>query len=521
LKSIVCDRTLVSHHLTSREITETFMDYDPFTKESITSCYSNMQNNNHYDRPELASGFLAYNRKIGSDALALANCEKLKNSDVAVVVTGQQAGMLTGPIYTIYKIVTAINLARRIESDFNIPAIPIFWNATEDHDLSEIEAFEYPGTRWKAEFPKDGIAAQFLQVKPGCKRLIDDFLQSIPAINHNEEITAVLSGKYDNYGEWSSSIIATLFQGTGLVVMEPYLLRPWSRSFFQHCLTSRAQITEALAESAAQLQPHQVEPAFAPENGETGLFYINENGQRRGIREADHTYQIDGKWINEDGVTALIKQTPERFSTGAFVRPVLQSLKIPTLVYVAGPSEYTYHLQLRSVFKLFNVAMPVIFPRNHATVLTKKEAKIAEQLELKIDDYFKGPAPFYNASSLPAQEAQAFVDASLRFEAAVDDLYRETSELVSKKQIDRFRAVVNSKLLDFEKKITKEHLRHGGVGNARVDRFFNCIFPGNTAQERRINVFYFIERNGLEFISDLLAAMDPFETRHYIFYADN
>jgi len=293
LNLIINYHELISNHLASETITTSFLSYNPFEKNSLNISYQNIIESGEYERAKLSNLLLNYNQQISNDPFAIKNCDRLKQNNSTVIITGQQSGMLTGPLYTVYKIITALNLAYYCELKFGTPVIPLFWNATEDHDLSEVESFFYPDKQWRANFGQHGCAAQSLNTDPACTRLIHEFLESIPAINHKEEITDIISCNSKNYGEFSSSVIARLFQGTGLVVMEPRLLRGMGKLFFQACLEKYHLVTELLSITANQLHEKQIQPSFTSENGATGLFWINKKGIRQSIKEENENFYVN------------------------------------------------------------------------------------------------------------------------------------------------------------------------------------------------------------------------------------
>ncbi len=511
---------LVEDYLLKNEFTSAFQRRDPYSPTAWAGCYEHILARSDYDRVFLSESFSDYNKIIGNDSLALSNCNRLKEPRSVAVVTGQQAGMLTGPLYTVYKIITAINFAKRCETQFKTPVVPVFWNATEDHDLSEVEAFHYPDKTWTALFRKKGVAAQYLGVNPACSDLVQDFLNSISEINHKKEITSIITNDFESYGEFSSSVIARLFKGTGLIIIEPKLLREKSVSFFKKGIELRQDIRNCLQQTGEVLQKNKIPPTFNVTDDSTGLFYLNDDGVRYQIKNKDDNFFLNDNWVSKSSICQEIMASPTDFSTGAYLRPVLQSKIIPTLAYIAGPAEYKYHLQLDKLFDLFDVNMPIILPRNHGTILTHKEIKTANKLGLTIDDYFLGPQSFYHQQKLNENETQGFLNADRIFMETVENLYCEMPDLINKNRKEKFKSVLSFQLEKLEKQVTREFLRRGEIDNARIDRFFSCVFPKNSMQERLINIFYFIEQNGLSIISDLLEIMDPLECGHYVIQTD-
>ena len=514
------DTPLINPLLRSDEVAGKYLGFNPSSEDSIKSCYTTIVSTD-YNRPQLSKLLLDYNKTINNDASSLDNCKLIRSLDTTMVVTGQQAGMFTGPLYTIYKITTAINLAKFYSKHFGSPVIPVFWSATEDHDLSEISRFNYPERQWRVAFPQSGIAAECLKTNPAVRKLARDYLSTVSYVNHGEEIEELLSSPFENYGEFSSNIIAKLFRGTGLVILEPRILREISRDFFRDGIEQVRSINEQLHIAGSELESDNINPSFNPTLETTGFFYINTAGVRVRILIRNGKFLVNKKWVNHAELFSLIDEHAERFSVSAYLRPVLQSRKLPNIAYVAGPGEYRYHLQLRRIYELFNAVMPIIYLRNHATVLTRKERKLADRLSLNSDDYFKGPAAFYNSVELPERYQAGFLNAKKRLEDISNELFDTVRDLMTPKKREAFQATLVYQLEKLKSKSNKEYSRRCKVDNARVDRFFSTVLPRNLPQERVINVLYFIEFDGVNFIQDLINAMDPFETMHYILSTKN
>ncbi len=463
---------------------------------------------------KVAAVLTAYNQSIDNDESALANCRQLAHGALSVV-TGQQAGLLSGPLYTIYKIATTIRLARQAGRQLGLPVVPIYWNATEDHDLSEVASFHHPGREWRAEFAHAGVAAEALSVDPAVTQLLATYLQQVPYTAHHDEIAALTAPAFDNYGLYSSAVIARLFRGSGLIILEPRLLRPLAVSFLQQVVSERGAIRQALTVGAQRLAPFDVQPAFDANSG-FGLFHLDEAGHRGNVLERHGQLNLHNRWLEADDVIREIGEKPDSFSTGAFLRPILQTQQLPTLAYVAGPSEYRYHLQLQPLFDLFGTEMPIIHPRNHATILTDREAKLADKLHLTPDDYFRGPRPLYWRRNLPEHDRQAFDRAEEALSRLFDDLRRELQSPVHDRRFESYGHSFKVQLQSLRKKTHRDYLSAAGIGNDRLDRFFAVVLPRNTLQERVLNIFHFIESQGADFPLRLVESFDPMEPRHYL-----
>lgn len=493
-----------------------FMAYDDQEPGALAACREAIVADARYDRDALAALLADYTQAIGGDQAALANCRRLRQPDATVIVTGQQAGLFSGPLYTVYKAATAINLARDCEAKFGSPVAPVFWNATEDHDLSEIASCHFPERTWRAAFPEDGQAAERLQTEPAVRQVVAEYLETI-GDDRRAAVAAILDCDQADYGRYSSAVIARLFSDTGLIVMEPRLLRAGTVELVAEIIRRRDELVAVLRATGERLRQVGVAPAFDPQEG-FGLFHINASGVRRQVLERDGKLGVDGAWLDEAELLYRAAAEPERFSVGAFLRPVVQSRQLPNMAFVAGPSEWRYHLQLLEVFKLFQAQMPVVRHRNHATILTPREQRLAAQLGLGGEAVFGDPQSHYNAVELPPVEAASFAAAEQQATAMAEGLASAVGELVGDKATSRFGAKIKEELGKLEKRATREYARLQEVDNARVDRFFGVVRPRGVPQERVLNVLYFVERDGPGLVRDLLDCLDPNESRHYLLY---
>ena len=497
------------------------MDYEPYSKDSMIRSHNSVLNSNNYNREILRKTLLNYNTKIGNNADSLENCKKISRKEVTVIITGQQAGIFGGPAYTIYKIITAINLSKFYSAKLNLPVIPIFWHATEDHDIDEIATLHYPNKKWASNPQHSGTAVERLKTSNFCRRLISDYLAEISLVNHKTEIERIVSPDHSSYGEYASSVLARLFRGNGLIMIEPKHLRIWNRDFFQKCISLRHEINDILKSSADKLIKYGIEPTFKSIKDHTGLFYINERGIRRRIIYRDNHYLVGDNDFSEGALFEHIQRYTKRFSTSAYLRPVFQAWNFPNIAYVAGPAEFAYHLQIREIYHLFGLTMPVIRLRNHATIFTRKNQKVVKKLKLTESDFSKTPTNFHNSQNLPERYERRLEKAQDEYRKGSLYLLKPESDVISPNRVEAFSARIHFEFEKFRKGIYKDYLRKLEIDNARIDHLYRCIRPYGKPQERVINILYFIELNGINLIKELIGILDPFESKHYYIYTDN
>ncbi len=293
------------------------------------------------------------------------------------VVTGQQLGFMGGPLFTFFKALTCIKTAQELGSE------AIFWAATEDHDIAEINhsyLLDAHGNlaKYQLKWPSRGIAVENLTILP---KHIDVFEAFWKASSLSFDLPQVGM----RYADAMLQILAQAFAGTGLRFLEPRSLRHLAVPLFQEeirrCDSLSVVLRETTAKLAALGQPTPLQISDGP-----NLFYNDARNHRTKIHRIENGFRIGKDAISEDDLLKKIENETERFSPSAALRPIIQSALLPVQVYVGGPTEIQYHAQLVDYFKAFGVTMPKLMPRISGTLITPMARKYLDALELKPSD---------------------------------------------------------------------------------------------------------------------------------------
>jgi len=488
------------------------LGHDPFAGE-VPSLPSARRGRTPAD---LAEALAARQRQLGCGEAAAQNAAALAQDDAVAVVTGQQAGLGTGPLYTVHKILSALALAERLRADAPGPVVPVFWHATEDHDLSEVKHLHTAANTWTAAFPEQGQAAEALPAEPA-RAALDELLAALQDQPWHAELTALLAElPMADYGTFASALVARLFRDTGLVILEPRDLRPWAGDCFRLAVQHRDAIRQALAAGAEAMRAAGLTVPIEPPGGAFGLFALDAAGVRRPVQESGDAFTVQGERLGPEALLARVSEQPERFSTGVFLRPVLQGLLLPVQAYVAGPGELRYHLQLREVFGVFGEELPALLPRQHGTLLRPADRKLMDKLQLAPADIFAGPQPLYRRVELPAERAAVFTQAESELDALLEHLHGETADLLNERSVGAARKKMRKELDKLRRQATREYRRAHEVDNGRIDRLFAHLLPRNRPQERVLNVLPYLAAFGPDLLDALRA--DPFELRHHLWH---
>lgn len=318
-----------------------------------------------YDRQKLAQILDTYQHQLHEDKESKKSIEKLRKSDSVCVITGQQLGFMGGPSLLILKAISAIYCARKWN------AIPILWLATEDHDIDEINhtfLIDSQGNlkKYRIKFPKRKFVEDLI-LDESDLQVIRQFSEDL---NFPEKIEKIKVERGDSYALTMAKYLAALFEGTGLLFVEPRLLRPLAHSFFKSEIENREEIYQILKRSEG------TDPILDFKRNELNLFFKGENQERIKIKYENKVFKVGSNEYQEKEILDLLENHLENFSTNVAARPLLQSALFPTLAYIAGPTELNYYKQLIEYHHFHQIAMPLIIPRMSCTFLPSHPFKL-------------------------------------------------------------------------------------------------------------------------------------------------
>jgi len=446
-----------------KESPSLWVDYNLLGTESLEAAQIQV-GERQYPREVLVAVLEDYNRRIGNDSNALGQIQLLKDSKRGCIVTGQQLGFMGGASYTILKAITCLMLAREAH------ATPVFWLATEDHDIDEIDhtlLVDALGNlqKFHIPLPKDGRSVEDITISSHQMEAVSHFVKAldIPEIPLEEGIS---------YSEAMLKYLVKLFAGTGMVFLEPYLLRPLAVDFFRKELILSDEIASILKKTSKNLEEQPIEVGDG-----TNLFLkVGDNKLRKKISRLGGQFEVDTHTYEENELLDLLEDNPHLFSTNVAARPVLQSLVLPTLAYVGGPSEIAYHYQLTDYFRFHDVPMPWIVPRLSATVVTSYAASLLKKCGVEPWD----PVPQHWDQVLPDIE-QHVNQMSQDWQKAAKEHFSEdlTDEVLSRN--------IHQAAMKIQKKIYKARLHKHKIPYYSLHYLRNYLHPHHALQERMLN----------------------------------
>lgn len=374
-----------------------FLECKYAVKTFLGFCHSTLRPIQFVGDRELLKYILErYNKTIDAPDQVFLNIEKITDEKTFFVVTGQQPGFLTGPLYTIYKALSAIIYAGKFSSN-DIRLIPLFWNASEDHDALEAnniavqnknKTIEFISVDFDESFGKslEKIKLSDINVKDALDRL----LNVLPETNFTNSVfyDIVYSElkKSRFWGEFFSRLLTRLLGELGLIIIEPYVFRPYLKKMFSSLIENALRFNEMFINTTNKLRSLGYKPKIHKDPHIVGLFYIDKNGFRhRILLREDGFYELsNGSIYSKDELLTLLHHHPDRFSTNAIFRPIAQDKMIPTYIYVGGPSEIIYHSQIKDLYPSFNLVQPNIMFRMGGTLIEKHVYKVIKKYNINL-----------------------------------------------------------------------------------------------------------------------------------------
>lgn len=488
-----------------------FPSGDPKLQESFEQRAAYLDSRN-YAREILADTLKEYHQHLGSKAETFQMIEELRQKETLTVITGQQAGILTGPLYTLYKAMTTILLAKEQREKLGRPVVPVFWIAGEDHDWLEIRETYILSSEGKpipCRLSGDGGGESVGHQKVPAWETIEAQLLEMPDSEFRSSVLKKcrqLTEQAENLTQWFALTLQWLVYKWGLIFFDPMLpeFKRLAAPLYEQIIKMQVDIREALAERTKEWVALGFEAQIKPIGGEVNLFLSVP--ERRGILYSDGAFYLRGRkesW-NLDALNSLLTQAPERFSPNVVTRPVVQEFLFPTLAYVPGPGELNYWAQLGEVFTTLGFVMPILFPRLSAVVLTASWQKFLSKQALTIEDVYSGLEDYRNRYV----REQDTLNIDDRFQRFREEIAKGYAEL---KPLEEIHVNVHDWLIRNEEKVNFQldylkakiwQAQRKGCNDIlnRLQQLEDGITPHQSRQERVLNPLSFVIRYGDSFV---------------------
>lgn len=348
-------------------------------------------------RREVAAVLRSQNRQFGSDPAVEASLDQFAGG-AAAIISGQQVGLFSGPAYTIYKALSALRLAEQLNSA-GTPAVAIFWLASEDHDLAEVNHALWPGREGPVRFelPPAGRAARRVgevSLGEGVTPLVERAAEMLegPA---GAEVSRWLAESYtaeETYASAFGKLLARIFAGRGLILLDPLSpeLHRLAAPIYRRALEQHAALRQELTARGAVLERARLHAQVKVADSST-LLFVNVDGERTPLRSRNGGFLLGRRGFAPAELLEWLADSPEAFSPNVLLRPVVQDHLLGTAAYVAGPSEIAYFAQASVVYQRLLERMPVIVPRASFTLVDAHAVRLLRKYGIEFSTLLQGP----------------------------------------------------------------------------------------------------------------------------------
>jgi bacillithiol synthase len=433
--------------------------------------------------------------------------EKLAAGAVTVI-TGQQATLFAGPMYTILKAATAVKLAKALDAA-GVPAVPVFWVAAEDHDHQEIESASVLDrdsalAHVRVDLPNpESSPVGWLSLSNAVSEAISKILASLPASEFQSDVRDLLESSYPpgiSPVAGFSRILEKIFEGSGLIIANPLQaeLRELARPTLIEAVRKNSAIRSAVLSRSRALSEAGYHEQVKVDGNFTGLFAYR--GKSRQPLRPDE--------LNED----------LQLSANVLVRPAMQDTLFPTAAYVGGPAEVAYFAQAGAVYEVLGRRVPPVFPRISATILETRITRALKKYDIEFLDVFRGRDFLRRKAVASVQGVEVFDKVRDAITTELDSLAPALTgvDATLMGALDTSRQKVLHQVETLRTKFVNAEARRNDTMERQLDAIANSLFPEKKLQERVINITSFLVRYGFGFTRQVEEALSLDSREHQV-----
>jgi len=472
------------------------------------------------------------NLRAGATAATIANIDRLRQSNSVAIVTGQQAGLFTGPLYTIFKALTAVKIARQLEAR-GINAVPMFWIAAEDHDFEEVnhtQILDREGHLRKITHSSatsgDGRPVGSIPLDAAIESEISELVASLPESEFMARLIGDLRESYSpgtGFAEAFARMMTRLIGHYGIILIDPMdeRLKEIAGEIYRRAIDHLPDFSANLVRQSAKLETEgyhaqvhtspELVPLFMMDGGRRTAMILGQDG-RVHLKGSEKSFPFGE-------IVERVHQSPANFSPNVTLRPIVQDFLLPTAAIIGGAAEIAYFAQLLPNYRLLGRIAPLILPRASLTIIEKRHAKTLAKFNLRFADLFEGGEAVLKKvveGSLDNQTTAVFEETELLINEQLERL-RESLQAVDptlSEALKGGREKILYQLHNLRTRFIHNRGRRDEGTQPQIERLANALYPHRNLQERELNVCYFLARYGYEVIDRLFEAIDPLSHDH-------
>jgi bacillithiol synthase len=489
------------------------------------------------DRGALCDALREMNAGWGAGSETLANIELLRDADCLAVVSGQQAGLFTGPLYTIYKSLSAVKLAGCLRQR-NTKAVPVFWIATEDHDFQEVAKAKFIGRDCRlasVEVPQElhpeGYPVGQVRLDESIESVVTKSLELLPISEFTDDLEALLRDACKpgrGYDEAFARMMSALLGHHGLIFLNPLdqKLKKLAAPLYASAAAKAQEIANAVEARSRELEEAGYHAQVLASSNSFPLFLHDESGARHALTRTE-----EGKYKAKDLETEYTSEElaqwaasePERFSPNVTLRAVVQDYLLPTISYYGGAAEIAYFAQTAEVYRVLERPVTPILPRSSLTMIERHTSRVLERYGLTLEDLFAGPENVLTRvveEHLGADTAQTFSETETGVNQELDRLKEKLRSIdpTLADALETGRRKVNYQLEGLRSRFHRAQMARDEALQRQLERAFDQLYPNKELQERHINITSLLARHGRYVIDWIYNAINLGSNEHQIVY---
>ena len=487
------------------------------------------------DRNKVCDALAAMNQRWGAGEATLKNLDLLREPDCIAVVSGQQAGLFTGPLYTIYKALSAVKLAGCLQQR-ETKAVPVFWIAAEDHDFVEVAKAEFIGrdcqlkdVEVSADLHREGQPVGQVMLNDSIDAVVDQLFDLLPNSEFADDMKALVKNAWQpgrGYVESFATMMTSLLGRYGLIFLDPLdpELKKLAAPLYSEAARRAPEIASAIEQRSSELERDGYHAQVLASANSFPLFLHDDEGGRHAVVRVENgkykAKDIEQEYTAEE-LASLAQENPQKFSPNVTLRAVVQDYLLPTLAYYGGAAEIAYFAQTAEVYRVLERPATPILPRSSLTMIERHAGRVLERYDLTLKDLFEGHEPVIKRvveEYLGADTAKLFSTTEQNVNHDLDRLRQDLAAIdpTLAGALETGRKKINYQLEGLRTRFVRAQLTRDEAAHRQLLRVFDQLYPNKDLQERHINITSLLARHGTYVIEWIFNALNLGSNEHQV-----
>ncbi len=487
------------------------------------------------DQKELTAIIRQFMEPLGLSEKANEHLQQLEQGAVAVV-GGQQAGVLTGPLYSVHKAISVISLAKEQSEKLQRPVVPIFWIAGEDHDLEEINHtftmhdMDIKKRAYGERSRRKTMASTTSINKEAMVQLINTIIKDFGETAHTEKMFNQLLEALNNsetFTDFFARLMNELFKEEGLLMIDAadVNFRHYERNNFVQLINHSEEIAKLVTEKEAVLESAGYGKPILATDDAANLFYVKDG--ERFLLERRHDQFINlaaNIKLSREELLTIAENHPEQLSNNVVTRPLMQEMTLPVLAFVGGPGELAYWATLKDAFSMLGLQMPIFAPRLNITIVTRHVEQLLGEYHLTVTDVLDGKAMALKEQFIAEVQDDEAKRQILEMQQLVLEKYATLEQYFAQQHMSLDKILEKNKenhVRQFEylqQKVEQTVLSKHETTIRKFMTLQNELYPNDGFQERSYNPYQYINEFGPTLIDEMLKKTYSVGNHHYLLY---